>query len=588
MENSEISDKLATIADLLEIKGDNVFKIRSYRNAAATIDGLSITLKSLVEKDPKELLSIPGIGKGISEKIVELVTTGKCTFLKEILKEVPKGLLELLKISGLGPKKVAMLYDEAGISTISALEKAVKGKKLHGLPGVGEKSEVKLIKAIEDYKKLKASAGRFKISIANEIAEDIKSYLRDCRFVLKVDQAGSLRRWKETIGDLDILASCKNTKDTKDADKIMDYFVNYSGVKDVVLKGSTKTTVILTNGLQVDLRVVEKKSFGAAMQYFTGSKEHNVVFREYAKKRGLKVNEYGVFDSKEKKLAGEREEDIYKAVGFRWMEPELRENSGELIEIKAKNKKSALPDLVKMSDIKGDLHMHTTASDGANTILEMAESAMEMGYEYIAITDHSQAVGVAHGLSERRLLKHIKDIDAVNEKLKGRNFRILKGAEVDILTDGSLDYSPNFLKKLDCVVAAVHSNFNLSEKEMTGRIIKGLSTGLVNIFAHPTGRLINQREPYSLDMEKLMDCALEFNVAMEVNSYPIRLDLKDTHCRLAIDKGLKLSIASDSHSVMGLSNIKYGVHVARRGWASRENILNTMTMEDVLDHFNKL
>lgn len=581
MENSEISEILETIADLLEIRGDNVFKIRSYRNASATIEGLSVTLKSIVEKEPKELLNITGIGKGISEKIIELVSTGKCTFLKELLKEMPKGLLELLKISGLGPKKVALLYHEAGISTVSGLEKAVKGKKLAGLPGIGEKSEEKLVKAISDYKKLKETAGRFRISIAKEIAEDIKAYLKESKLVSEVDHAGSLRRWKETIGDLDILVSCK---DIKKADKVMDYFTEYSGVKDIVLKGSTKTTVILSNNLQVDLRVVEPKSFGAALQYFTGSKEHNVVFRELAKKKGLKVNEYGVFDKKDNQVAGKSEKDIYKAVGVKWSPPEIRENRGEVI---VEGSTGKIPKLIDLKDIKGDLHMHTTASDGANTIMEMAETAMERGYEYIAITDHSQAVGVAHGLDEKRLLKHIKNIDEVNDELKSKKkkFRILKGAEVDILTDGSLDYSDSILKKLDCVVAAVHSNFNLSEKEMTGRILKGLSTGLVNIFAHPTGRLINQREPYSVNLEDLMDCAKEYNVAMEVNSYPIRLDLKDTHCTLAVDKGLMLSIASDSHSVMGLPNMEYGVHVARRGWVTSKNVLNSNTVDEVLEIF---
>lgn len=577
MENLEISENLSTIADLLEIKGDNVFKIRSYRNAAATIEGLPITLRSVVEKDPKELLTIDGIGKGISEKIIELVKEGKCTFLKELLKEVPKGLLELLKISGLGPKKVALLYKETGISTVSALEKAVKAKKLAELPGIGEKSEAKLLKAIADYKTLKASAGRFRISIAKEIAEEIKSYLKQSKLVEKVEHAGSLRRWKETIGDIDILVS---SKDIKKASKIMDYFTDFSGVKDIVLKGDTKTTVILSNNLQVDLRVVEPKSFGAALQYFTGSKEHNVEFRKLAKKKGLKVNEYGVFDSKDKQIAGKTEKEVYKAVGVKWIEPELRESRGEL-------EGSKLPELINIDDIKGDLHMHTTASDGANSIMEMAESAMERGYSYIAITDHSQAVGVAHGLDEARLLKHIKAIDVVNEDLKGQNFRILKGAEVDILTDGSLDYSDKILKKLDCVVAAVHSNFNLTEIEMTKRILKGLSTGLVNIFAHPTGRLINRREPYAINIDALMDCAVEHNVALEINSYPERLDLKDSHAKMATDRGIMLSIASDSHSVMGLPNMEYGVHVARRGWVEKKGVLNSYDVNEVLDVFNR-
>jgi len=573
MENLEIAEIFETIADMLEIKGENVFKIRSYRNAAASIEGLPVTLKSIVEKNPKELLDIPGIGKGIGEKIEELVTKGKCTYFNELKKETPAGLLDMLGISGLGPKKVALIYKEAGIDSVAKLEKAVDDKKLSKLPGFAAKSEEKLIKAIADYKKLKATAGRFRLSMAKGVVEDIKDYLSELKEVKNIDHAGSLRRWKETIGDLDILVSCKSMNDSE---KVMDYFVNYNGVKDISLKGDTKTTVVLKNNMQVDLRVVEEKSFGAAMQYFTGSKEHNVVFREMAKKKGLKVNEYGVFDSKDNQIAGKTEEEVYKAVGVKWMTPELRENRGEL-----NGKNAKLPSLIEMAHIKGDLHMHTTASDGANTIMEMAESAMKLGYEYIAITDHSKAVGVAHGLDEKRLLKHIKDIDAVNEELKKKKFRILKGAEVDILSDGSLDYDKKTLEKLDIVVAAVHSNFNMKEEDMTERITKALSTGLVNILAHPTGRLINQREPYAVHMEKVMDCAAKYNVAMEVNSYPERLDLKDTHCMMAQDRGLKISIASDSHSKAGLPNIEYGIHVARRGWVTKDSVLNALSVDEL-------
>lgn len=577
MENREIARVFLEIADLLEIQGDNPFRIRSYRNAAEAIEGLPESLSALYEKGADGLKHIHGIGEGIREKIIELLTAGKCSLHQELLKEFPRGLLDMLRVSGIGPKKAFHLYKELGIADIDALENAALQGRLRGLVSFGQRTEENILKAITG---LKAAAGRFKLFDAMLWADSFIHYIKKVPGVVEAVPAGSLRRWKESIGDVDILSSCKKP------DAVMDGFVRHPEVKDIVSKGETRSTVILKTGLQVDIRVVEEKCFGAALQYFTGSKAHNIALRDRAKKMGLKISEYGVFREKgDKWIAGRTEEDVYEAVGLPWIRPELRENMGE-IQAALDGK---LPEELTLTQIKGDLHVHSIESDGNSTIEEMAEAAMKKGYEYIAITDHSKAVGIAHGLDEKRLLNEIKAIDELNDKLKkhGRNFRVLKGAEVDIRGDGTLDHPVSALEKLDCVVAAIHSGFGMTKDRMTARIIKAISTGKVNILAHPTGRLVGTREPYDVDMEKVIAEAKKHSVCLELNSFPDRLDLKDTHLRLAREKGLMVAISTDSHSPAHLNHIVFGVHTAMRGWIERKDIINTRPLGELMKILKK-
>ena len=577
MENLDIAKVFYEIADLLEIKGDNPFRIRSYRNAGLVIEGLPVNIKSIVERNEEELEEIPGIGESLHEKIVEILKTGKCHFHQELLKELSPTLLDLLKVSGVGPKKVKLFYDKLGIKSIEGLEKAAIAGKLRGLPGMGEKPEEKILKGI---KSLKAGAGRFGLAAGLSYANQIVEYLRKIPGVRDVVPAGSIRRWKETIGDLDILVTAKN------AGPVMDRFVAFPDVASVVARGETKTTAVLKNGMQTDVRVVEEKAFGSALQYFTGSKAHNIAIRDRAKRMGLKISEYGVFREKDEKwITGETEEDVYKAVGLPWIPPELRENRGEI----EAAEKGRLPELIEVEDIKGDFHVHTKASDGGNTIEELAEYAVKKGYEYIAITDHSKAVGIAHGLNEERLLKQIEEIDKFNKRLTayGSRFMVLKGTEVDIRGDGTLDHSEKALKQLDVVVATVHSRFNMTEEDMTKRIVGAIETGLVHVIAHPTGRLLSGREPYPVNMEKLLEAAKKHNVAMEVNAYPDRLDLNDIYCKLAKDMGVMLVISTDTHMKLHMDNIRFGVNTARRGWVEKKDVLNTRPLSEVLKLLRK-
>lgn len=571
MENVDIARVFHEIAELLEIKGGDVFRIRSYRNAGLVVEGLSESLKNLYEKGGEEgLEGIPGIGVSMRAKIIELLTTGKCKHHDELLAEIPRGMLEIVKVSGVGPKKAALLHKELGIASIEALEKAALDQKIRELPGMGEKTEQKILKAVTD---LKSRSAKFKLSTALQFAESFVAHIKKVPGVHEAVPAGSLRRWKEEVGDLDILTACK------DPQAVMDRFVAHPDIKEVLARGETKSTVVLRSGLQVDIRVLEKKSFGAALQYFTGSKAHNVALRDRAKRMGLKISEYGVFREDGKWVAGRTEEEVYKSVGLPWIPPELRENRGEI----EAAEKGELPAMLEVKDLRGDLHAHTKESDGGYTLEEMAHAAMKKGYDYMAITDHSRAVGIAHGLDEARARAQLKLIDEFNEKLKKqrKKFTVLKGTEVDIKADGSLDHPESLLREFDCVVASVHSSFGQSMEEMTRRIIKAVSTGLVNILAHPTGRLIGEREPYQVDMERVMDEAKKHGVALELNSYPDRLDLNDIHCRLAKEKGVLVAISTDSHSVYHLDNIFYGVHTARRGWLEKENILNAKPLAEL-------
>jgi DNA polymerase (family 10) len=565
MENRQIEEIFSEIADILDIQGGNPFRIRSYRAAARAVGDMSERLATMVEEG-KDLESIPGIGKSIAEKIKELVTTGKLQSFEELRSTVPEGLIEMLRIEGLGPKKVKLFYDELKIDTVEKLEAAARSGKLRELFRMGGRSEEKLIKAIERFR---AGRGRFKLSVGLEYAESIMKYLKTAKGVEAIEAAGSLRRRRETVGDLDILAICDTKSD------IMDRFVKYDDIGEVIAKGTTKSSARLSCGLQVDVRVLPRESFGAALQYFTGSKEHNIALRTRAVGKKMKISEYGVFKGK-KRVAGRNERDVYRAVGLSCIPPELRENHGEIKAAEEGN----LPKLLELKDIKGDLQMHTFATDGTNSVLEMARKAKELGYEYIAITEHSKAVRVAGGLDEKQLAHHFKEIEKAQKKIRG--VRVLKGVEVDILPNGSLDLKDWVLKECDVVVAAIHYRFEQPEREMTKRIIKGISNPHVDIFGHPTGRLILARPSYAVNMDELIKAAADLGVVLEINAHPDRLDLSDVHARLAKEHGVKLIIDTDAHSTQQLELMRYGVFIARRAWLEAKDVINTYPLPKLL------
>lgn len=555
--NADIARIFEEIAEILELEEANPFRIRAYRNAARTVQGTGDELKKLVEEN-QDLTKLPGIGKDLAAKIVEIVQTGQCQALEKLRKDLPAGLTELLKIPGLGPKRVRMLYQELDVHTAEQLLRAAKDGRLRPLSGFGVKTEQGIIKNIEAHVQQKR---RIKLAVAAQYAEPLAAYLQK-QDVDEVILAGSYRRRKETVGDLDILVCAKDSK------KVMQAFIEYDEVTDVQSMGSTRSTVILRNGLQVDLRVVPKKSFGAALHYFTGSKAHNIEIRRRAQKKGLKINEYGVFKS-DRQIAGATEESIFKAVGLPWIPPELRENLGE-IEAAEKNR---LPKLIELNHLRGDLHAHTKATDGHQSLQQMAEGAREYGLEYLAITEHSKRLTVAHGLTELRLLKQIDEIDQLNEKLNG--ITLLKGIEVDILEDGKLDLPDKVLAKLDLVVAAVHSKFNLSRDKQTERILRAMDRPHFTMLAHPTGRLLEQRDAYDVDMNRIIRHARERGCYLELNAHPERLDLLDIYCQIAKEGGVLVSINSDAHSTNDFDNLRYGVGQARRGWLEKNDVLNT-------------
>ena len=572
MENKSIADILTEIADILDIQGENPFRVRSYRNAARTIADMSQSVKALIKSGAK-LEEIPGIGKSLAEKIEEIVSTGRSHFLEELQAKVPPGLTELLKLEGLGPKKVKLLYDELGVDSVDRLEKAAQAGRLRDLAGMGVKTEEKVLKSVEQYR---AGMGRFKLSVGFTYAQALLDYLKDVPGLKRLDPAGSFRRRRETIGDLDILAICGK------GCKVMDRFSKYGDVAEVLSRGETKSSVRLKCGLRVDVRVLEEESYGAALHYFTGSKAHNVAVRERAKELGLKVSEYGVFRAKdEKRLSGADEEDVFKAVGLPFIPPELREDRGEI----QAAEKGELPKLIEPADIRGDLQMHTKATDGKNSITEMAHKAKEMGYAYIAITDHSKAVRVAGGLDEKGLARHLQEIEKVGRQISG--MRIFKGVEVDILADGSLDLKDDILKECDVVLASVHSRFNMEEGEMTRRIIKAIQNPYVSILAHPTGRLILEREAYKVNLKEVFQAAIDRGVVMEINAYPDRLDLRDVDARMAKEMGAQLVISTDAHSTVQLELMKFGVFTARRGWVEAKDVINTLPLPALLKILRK-
>ncbi len=560
MKNKELADIFDKWADILEFMGDNPYHIRAYRNAARLIRDLSEDIEVLAKEG--KLSQLPGIGQRLQAKILEFLRTGKIEEFEKLKQQVPDTIFTLLDIPGVGPKTVRLLYDELGIRSIEDLKRAIERGDLLKLPGFGIKKVEKIKKGIE---LLEKSGGRILLGVAVFIADRIVNQLKEHSAVERISVCGSTRRMKETVGDIDILATGNNLE-------IIEAFVNLPNVKEVLWKGTKKATVIVEEGEQVDLRVIEPDSYGSALQYFTGSKAHNIHLRTICLKLGYKLNEYGLFKGEEK-IAGKTEEEIYSALGMDTPPPEIREDTGE-IEAALEHR---LPRLIGYNEIKGDLHIHSNWSDGASTIEEIAKKAIEMGYKYVAITDHSKSLKVANGLSEEDLERRNYEIDKLNEKFKGK-IKILKGAEVDILPDGSLDYPDEILKELDFVVAAIHSRFT---QDNTERILKAINNPYVNAIAHPTGRVIGQRDGYPLDLEKVMKAAAETGTALEVNSYYNRLDLKDAHCRMAVKFGVKLVISTDSHHVDHMWMMKLGVGTARRGWVEKKDVVNAGSLREL-------
>jgi len=571
--NSDIADIFNEVADLLDIEGANEFRVRSYREAAQSIENLSSNIADLVDEN-KDLTELHGIGESIADKIEEIVETGGLKQLEEIKKRVPEDLIQLLNLSGLGPERVKDLYQKLDITSLDDLKKATEKQTIRELEGFGEKTENKIKKELERVGGKEER--RTKLIKAEEYAEPLINYLDEMKEIKKIIIAGSYRRRKETVGDIDILVICS------DSGPVMDRFVEYDDVEDVISKGDTKSSIRLKTGLQVDLRVVKEKSYGSALLYFTGSKSHNIELRERAIERGFKINEYGVFPKeKEEAVAGKTEEEVYDMIDLEWVPPELRENRGEI----EASEKGNLPKLISLDDLKGDLHCHTTYTDGVDSIEEMARAAKDFGHQYLAITDHSKRVTVAEGLDSDALSRQIEEIDEINEKLD--DFTILKGVEVDILEDGSLDLPDDILKKLDIRVCSIHYKLGLSSEKQTRRILKAMENPYFNIWGHPTDREIHKREPIELNMDKIMSEASDRNVFMEINSSPRRLDLNDIHAKMAKERGIKISISTDSHTRDNLKNIRYGVYQARRGWLEADDIINTKSADDIIKMMKK-
>lgn len=561
IKNHELSRLFEEMADILEFKAENPFKINAYRKAAHILEGLTEDIEAISQEG--RLQQIPGIGTGIARKIKEYLTSGKMSKYEEAKKDVPETLIDLLRIQGLGPKTLGLAHKELGIVNLLDLERTIQIGSLERLPNMGKKKVESILRGIRFFK---LSQERMLLGVALPLVLEIIDELSKVKGIGAVSTCGSLRRMKETIGDIDILA------ENKEGERIIAAFTQLPQVKEVLAADSTKGSILTQDGVQVDLRVVHPDSFGAALQYFTGSAAHNIRLREMAKKKGLKITEYGIFKG-EKKIGGKSEEDIYKTLDLPWIPPELREDWGE-IEAVIEGK---LPRLVKGNDILGDLHVHSNYSDGTSSIEEMAIKAMELGYRYVAICDHSNSARYAHGLTEERLLQKIGEISRLNEELK--EIRILAGAEVDIMKDGSLDYSDDVLSRLDVVIAAIHQGF---KQNVTERICRALENPWVDIVAHPTGRLISSREGYEVDIEKVMQKAAKTGKALEINTYYDRLDLSDIHCKRAKEFGCMFSIGSDAHLARDLEMVKFGLGVARRGWLEKEDLLNTLPLEELL------
>ena len=556
--NADIARVFEEIADLLELDEGNPFRVRAYRNAARVVGDLRFDIAERIDSG-KELPKLPGIGADLSAKIHEIAKTGTCALREKLGKRLPAGITELLRLPGLGPKRVRALYHELDVHTPAQLQRAARDGRLQALAGFGAKTEKKLLDAVA------AQLGkthRIKLAVAAQYAKSLVDYLKATQGVKEAVVAGSFRRMKETVGDLDMLVV------GDDAAAVTERFVGYPEVKEVLAGGETRSSVVLASGIQVDLRVVGEESFGAALHYFTGSKAHNIAVRKTAQGRGLKVNEYGVFRGK-RRIAGETEESVYASIGLPYIPPELREDLGEI----EAARRGELPELVELADLAGDLHVHTRATDGRATLREMAHAARAHDLAYMAITEHSRRVTMAHGLDPARLAKQIDEIDRLNAELKG--IVLLKGIEVDILEDGALDLPDSILARLDLVVGAVHSKFNLPRARQTERILAAMDRPHFTILAHPSGRLIDARDPYDVDMLAIVRKARACGVFLELNAHPERLDLTDVHCRMARDEGVLVAINSDAHSENDFDNLGYGIGQARRGWLEKKDVLNT-------------
>ena len=573
MENRSIAQLLGETADLLEISNGDSFRIRSYRRAAEAVEQSTQQLASLLD-DPKKLLAIPGIGKGMAANIQEMVEHGSMKLRDELLARYKPTMLEMLKLPGMGPKSVALMWEALGVASIDELDAAIDAGKLATLPRYGEKQIQKLKKGIEDYRK---NSGRFHLDDADVAAERITLYLKDFPGIDTVTPAGSLRRGRDTVGDLDILVTGPACEEDVVADAVT-YTAGYPAIANLIAKGQNKVSFNLRTGLQVDVRLLPKKSYGAALQYFTGSKMHNVSIRQRAIKRGYTLSEYALARIDDGSMvAAATEEEIYRALDLAWIPAELRENSGEIEAAAAGN----LPALIELKDIRGDVHMHTDATDGKNTIREMAEAAAAHGYEYIAITDHSKNLAMTNGLDDQRALEHVQRIRAVNAEMEGR-IRVFPGIEVDILADGELDLSDDVLEQMDVVIGSVHSLFNQPREQMTDRVLRAIENPYLRILGHPTGRMLLRREPFAIDLNAVCKRAAELGVAMEHNADPARLDLCDRDLRLAKELGCRLVVNTDAHHITSFEKMRYGIRQLRRAWLTPEDVLNTRSADDFL------
>ncbi len=567
LDNKAIAQIFYETADLMEVNGDDSFRIRSYRRAAEALEGHSQQVAELLD-EPKKLLEIPGIGKGMAANIQELSREGKLSSHQELLQKYRPSMLELLKIQGLGPKTIALLWSAFQVSDLAGVEKLAREGKLRELPRLSEKSEQKILKAIEDYRRI---SGRFLLDEADRTAEKLTEHLKHIKGIEKITPAGSLRRGRETVGDLDVLITGPCCVDDGQRGELIEEILRFPGIQQVLAKGENKVSFKLRNGMQVDVRLLPAESYGAAMQYFTGSKNHNVSLRQRALKMGYTLNEYGLFRlDNEKVVASATEEEIYGALKLDHIPPEMREACGE-IEAAAEHK---LPKLITVKDLRGEVHMHTVETDGKCTIDEMAEAAKLRGYKYIGITDHSKNLAFANGLDDKRAVEHIARIRAANEQIGG--IAIMAGIEVDVLADGELDLSDEVLEQMDVVVASVHSAFNQEPQQMTDRLLRALDNKNVSILGHPTGRLLLRRDAYGFDMNAILKTALQNKVAMELNAYPDRLDLNDVHLRMARERGVKIVINTDAHHTSHFEKMKYGILQARRAWLTPADVLNTL------------
>ena len=567
MDNKAIAHVFYETADLMEVNGDDSFRIRSYRRAAEALEGHPQQVSELLD-EPKKLLGIPGIGKGMAANIQELCREGKLSQHQELLQKYRPSMLELLKIQGLGPKTIALLWSAFQVSDLAGVEQLARDGKLRELPRMSEKSEQKILKAIEDYRRI---SGRFLLDEADRTAEKLTEHLQQVEGIEKITPAGSLRRGRETVGDLDVLITGPCCMNEQQRAALIEEILRFPGIVQVLAKGDNKVSFKLRSGMQVDVRMLPAESYGAAMQYFTGSKNHNVTLRQRALKMGFTLNEYGLSRLDDNhRVAGTTEEEIYNTLNLDFIPPELRESCGE-IEAAAEHR---LPKLITVEELRGEVHMHTVETDGRCTIDEMAQAARQRGYQYIAITDHSKNLAFANGLDDKRAVEHIARIRAANEQTEG--ITIMAGIEVDILADGTLDLSDAVLEQMDVVVASVHSAFNQEPGQMTDRLLRAIDNQNVSILGHPTGRLLLRRDAYQFDMDAILKAALKNKVAMELNAYPDRLDLNDVHLRMARERGVKIVINTDAHHTSHFEKIKYGILQARRAWLTAADVLNTL------------